>query len=166
MKIERPTPQDIYAVAMRMRASDVREHLAVSFLNSQEELADRLAAAYSRNPASYVAKTDAGEPVAVGGFIFARPNVATLGFFATGDLPAIALDLTRYIKRDLMPRYRTSGVHRFECISIDGHEEAHRWIKMLGMKHEGEFPHFGKGGETFHQFAWTDDYAGASSARH
>src|SRR5690606_23608090 len=93
------------------------------------------------------------EPVAAGAMVGARPNVITLMFFATDDFPKIALPLTRFITKNLFQKYRDNGVHRIECVSIEGYDEAHRWIKILGLHHEAVFPGFGKNGEAFHQFA-------------
>jgi hypothetical protein len=81
----------------------------------------------------------------------------TLAFFATDQFPEIALGLTKFIKDRLFPRYRAEGVHRIECLSMEGYDAAHRWIGVLGLKREAVLPKFGKGGETFFQFAWVAD---------
>jgi hypothetical protein len=71
--------------------------------------------------------------------------------------PKIALALTRFIRSRLFPRYRANGVHRIECASLDGYVEVHRWIELLGLRQEAVMPGYGRGGETFLQFAWVAD---------
>lgn len=139
-----------------MRDSDFREFSAVSWAKTRQQLTDIMVEIYGNHPGGMCAYA-AGNPVAVGAMIEGRPNVMTLMFFATDTLADIALPLTRFIRSTVFPRYRDEGAHRIECISIDGYEEAHRWIEILGLKREAEFPAYGKNGETFHQFSWVRD---------
>ena len=37
------------------------------------------------------------------------------------------------------------------------HAEVHRWVELLGLKREAVMPKYGKGGETYIQFAWVAD---------
>ena len=64
------------------------------------------------------------------------------------------MPLTRFITKNLFEKYRAKGVHRIECVSIDGYDEAYRWIKLLGLHHEAVLPGFGKNAEVFRSFAW------------
>lgn len=143
-------------VAERMRAKDVEEFLALSFARNKAELADAMVEKYGANTQAFCF-SDGAEPVAVGAMVEARPNVITLMFFATDNFPRLALRIARFTKHRLFPNYRQAGVHRIECVSIAGYEHAHKWIRLCGMKEEGAFRGFGKGGETFHQFAWVAD---------
>jgi hypothetical protein len=102
--------------------------------------------------------SDDDGPVAVGALVEGRPNVVTLMFFATDRFPGIANSLARFATKTLFPQCRMNGVHRIECISINGYEETHRWLGVLGLKHEATLRGFGRGGETFHQFAWVADH--------
>jgi hypothetical protein len=153
MRIDVTTPENVRYVAERMRDSDYREFSALSRTNSREELAADLVAAYGEH-SSGICAYEGGEPVAAGAMVEGRPNVMTLMFFATDAFPQIALPLTRFITQNLFEKYRANGVHRIECVSIEGYEQAHRWIKLLGLHHEAVFPGFGKNGEAFHSFAW------------
>jgi len=160
MRVEETTPENVRYVAERMRESDYREFSAVSYAKTRGQLADVMTEIYGQHPGGLCAYAD-DEPVAVGAMVEGRPNVVTLMFFATERMGDIAYPLTRFIRNTLFPRYREDGVHRIECISIEGHELAHRWIRLLGLKHEARFAGYGKGGEAFHQFAWVKD-AGTS----
>lgn len=153
MRIDVTTPENVRYVAERMRASDYREFSALSHANSRDALTEALVQVYGEHP-SGICAYDGEKPVAVGAMVQGRPNVVTLMFFATEAFPKIALPLTRFITKNLFEKYRTEGVHRIECVSIDGYEEAHRWIKLLGLHHEAVMSGFGKNGETFHSYAW------------
>lgn len=153
MQVEATTPENVRFVAERMRDSDFREFSAVSHARTRKQLADVMVDLYGDHPGGMCVYSG-GEPAAVGALIEGRPNVMTLMFFATEAMADIAIPLTRFIRNSVFPRYREDGVHRIECISIEGHDEAHRWIEILGLKREAVFRGYGKHGEAFHQFAW------------
>ena len=158
MMIEPATAQDVAYVAERMRTADADEFLALAHAPDRAALAESLVARYGAHPATIVARTDDG-PIAIGAGVEARPNVVTLLFFATDKFPVVALGLTRFITRNLFSRYREAGVHRIEAVSSESHRAAHRWIRALGLQQEAVFPGYGRGGETFIQFAWVADHA-------
>ena len=157
MKIDAPTREDILSVALAMRDRDYDEFSALSPADSREALAETLADRYAGREDTFCAYAGS-EPVAVGAMVQGRPGVVTLMFFATDRLPEIGLALTKFITQRLFPAYRARGVHRIECVSLEGYEEVHRWIEVLGLRHEaGPFRGFGKNGEAFIQFAWVAD---------
>lgn len=137
-----------------MRDADYKEFSAMLPVESRYQLVENLTFRYGFRDDTIVAK-HGDEPVAIGGMLMARPNVVTLYFFATDKLPLIGKALTRWIRKELLPRTKEAGVHRIECISIEGHEEAHKWIRSLGLTQEAPpFRGYGKNGENFIQFAW------------
>lgn len=153
MRVERPHHEFVEHVARNLRDGDVREFLPLSFANDKDELASVVTAAYADHPAGF-AFLEGDEPIGIGAMVEARPNVCTLMFFATDSFPRIAIPLAKFTRNRLFPRYRENGVHRIECVSIDGYDEAHRWIEMVGLSREAVLPGYGRGGETYHQFAW------------
>lgn len=156
MKLDAPSRDDVAYVAARMRDRDAEEFLAVSPASSRAELVSGLIDRYGDAPDAFCAYID-DVPVAVGAMVEHRPNVVTLMFFATERLTEIGMALTRWITQRLFPQYRARGVHRIECASIDGYAEVHRWVELLGLRREAVMPKYGKGGETFIQFAWVAD---------
>jgi hypothetical protein len=152
MKIEPATTEAIMSVAAAMRERDFQEFCAAAHYTHRSAIGR---AADERRRDLICASRD--EPIAVGGVILTRPNVGSLIFFATDQFPEIATGLTRWITRELFPRCRAAGVHRIDCVSIDGYEQTHRWIELLGLKREGVLRKFGRGGEDFHQFAWVQE---------
>jgi hypothetical protein len=164
VRITAATPSDILDVARNMRDSDLREFSALLPVDGRGPVAQEVLRRHAAHDDTMCASL-AGNPVAIGTARVLRPNVATLLFFATGQFRQIALPLTRFIRQRLFVELRMAGVHRIECISIDGHEQAHRWIKILGLRHEAVCKGYGKNGETFHQFAWVSPDAGKTGRR-
>ena len=153
LRVDAPSVEDVARVARNMRPNDFTEFSAVSFADTREALAETLVQRYGTFPGT-LCIYDGNEPIAVGAMLQARPNVATLLFFATAEFPRVALGTTKFIRQRLFPMARKSGVHRIECVSIEGYHEAHRWIGVLGLEREAVLRGYGKNGETFIQFAW------------
>ena len=97
-----------------------------------------------------------GEPIAVLGLTMMHPNVAQVWMYATDRWPLVALSLTKFAKKTIIPLLKDSKTHRAQCFSIEGHEVAHRWLKMLGATEECVAPNYGGNGEAFHLFAWSE----------
>ena len=151
-KIEPASRDDVLAVALAMRERDYQELLATSAVNSRAELAHVLAARYGDRSDVLVGRAN-GAPVCIGGTIAPWPGVISLLFFATPEFPKIGLTITRWISKDLFPRYFDAGVRRIQATSLDGYDEVHRWLAALGLEREAVLPAFGRNGEDFVQFA-------------
>jgi hypothetical protein len=152
MRISPSSPEFVRDVALRMREKDLEEFLALTYEDTREGLADRLARVHGKHAIAIM--LDDGTPVGCGAMVASRPNVVTGMFFATDDFPKIVLPLTKFITRRLYPAYIARGFHRIDCVSIEGYDETHRWIELLGLSREGVLRRAGKGGEDFIQFAW------------
>lgn len=153
MRIDTATAKDVFDVAMHMRDSDYKEFDALCPTSSRGALAILLKERYSGEDV-IVARVD-DKPVAIGRLVEARPNVITLAFFATPKLKLIGKPLTRFIRQRLLEPIKAAGVHRIECVSMVGHTEAHRWIRALGLREEGQpMQGYGKNGEAFQAFSW------------
>lgn len=151
IEIDVAFPDDIATVAQNMRHRDFVEFSALSPAEDRAELTRALTERFARSDIM-AARWD-GRPVAIGGLLCHRPNVASILFFATDNFPRVALSVTRFIMRELFPRYEACGFHRFEAVSMVEHAEAHRWLATLGLKREAVFFDYGKNRETFVQFA-------------
>ncbi len=153
LRIEAATPADVYAVATRMRAHDVEELSAVLPYDPVPDIALHMANTYgSRDDVKVV--WSGRERVAVIGDIMCRPGSLALLMFATDKLPQVGLSLTRFLKREWLPRLPAAGVHRVEAASLAGYDDMHRWLEMIGLRREGVMRRFGKRGEDFVRFAW------------
>lgn len=139
-----------------MRERDYKEFSAVSYAQNRQELADSMAERYGERNDVMVGCLDDMTPVCVGAAIMARPNVITLLFFATDAFSEIALPVTRFIKKQFLPRLIATGVHRIEAVSLAGHDDAHDWLETIGLKPETQaMLGYGRRGEAFVQFAWS-----------
>lgn len=163
MKLDAPSHETVRLVAERMREGDALEFLAVSPAEDREGLVEALVERYGGAPDAFGFYDEDRTPIAIGAMVQHRPNVVTLAFFATDEFPRIAADVAKFARRSLFPAYRARGVHRIECISIEGYEDAHRWIGMLGLVKEAVMPGYGRGGETYLQFAWVADAGSTGS---
>jgi len=156
-KIEPASRDDVYQVALQMRAGDYDEFAAVSFSENRAQLALLLADRYGdRN--DVMCGWHGDKPACIGGLIMARPNVVSLLFFGTDEFQRIGLGVTRFIVRQLFPRLEQAGVHRFEAVSLATHSEAHKWLLSLGLTAEtGPMLGYGRAGQAFIQFAKVRD---------
>lgn len=152
MSIARATVGDVRAVALAMRDQDFREFSATSFVDDRRQLAHDLAVKYGGRDDVLVGMAD-GEPVCIGGTIEAWPGVISLLFFGSDKWPLIGRGMTRWIRRELFPRYLDSGVHRIQAVSHADHTAAHAWLQALGLREEARFSRFGRDGSDFLQFA-------------
>lgn len=156
MRLAPATLRQVRFVAERMRSRDVAEFLPLSHAATADALVEDVVERFGEHP-DVLCALDAGYlPTAIGGLIQNRPGVVSLLFFATDSFPSIAPALTRAILTEVFPRARRRGVHRIECVSIEDYRDAHRWIEVLGLTQSAEpLIGYGKGGETYLQFAWT-----------
>lgn len=153
MRIEAATPAAVYAVACQMREHDRLELSAVLPFDHVPDLALYLGNTYGeRDDVKVVYVED--RPVAVIGAVMTRPNSLALLMFATREITAVGLPLTRWLRREWLPRMAGAGVHRIEAASILGYPDMHRWLRSLGLKRETLMKRFGKRGESFLLYAW------------
>lgn len=156
MRLSQATRDDVHAVALSMRDSDLEEFLALNHAEDRETLAIELAARYGRYENALVAHHN-DEPVAVGAFVTGRPGVVTLMFFASDAWQPIAARLSQRLAR-MMEVMREEGTHRIEAVALASHAEARRWLEFFGLRPEGPpMRGYGKNGEIFQQYAWVSD---------
>lgn len=143
---------DLLYIADNMRDMDRKEVFATRWEDDSEKLVDVI---MSCGDFGWVVAADDGMPVAAFGAIPTWNGVWQVWMFATDRWNEVALSVTRFIKRIMIPSIVEAGWHRAECRSADGHSVAHRWLEMLGASREHTLHYFGKDGETFHLYSWT-----------
>jgi RimJ/RimL family protein N-acetyltransferase len=73
--------------------------------------------------------------------------------FATDKFPRLALGLTRFAKKTVIPTlFRDLGAHRLQCESHEKHTSAHRWLELLGAEQESVLRGYGKDGSNYFQY--------------
>ncbi len=155
MNIEPALPADVMLVAQAMRQRDRDEFMPMTHFETHDQLVKSLVQRYGGHPDVFTVFGEPG-PVAVGGMLLHRPNVATLLFFASDDFAPEGAAFTRFVTQRLFPTYRQRGVHRIECQSLDGYGEVHRWLGVLGLEREAVLRAFGRDGQDYVQFAWVE----------
>ena len=104
-----------------------------------------------------------GFPVAIVGAYPSLPGTWAVFMFATHDWPHVALSVTRFIKRELIPHLLAVGANRAECRAIEDNTKAHAWLERLGAVHEATMPDCGEDRKTFRLYAWRrSDFEGAA----
>lgn len=159
MKIDVPTRADVLEVAGNLRAKDMAELIAANPGFDADSIPLLMADRYGDSEHALGAWLD-DEPIAIGAIVPTGDGAAQIGLFATDEFPRIALAMTRFIRNRLIPQYEAHGFRRFECASVAGYDEAHRWIETLGLKRAETLPGIGAGGEDFIRFVRQSDVEG------
>jgi hypothetical protein len=140
---------DVLQVASNMREWDRREIYATRWNEDPSELVQDCMAS---GRFAWTAGLD--RPIAAIGATPMHPTLWGVWMFATDNFHQISISLTKFVRRVMMPALVDAGALRAECRSMEGHESAQRWLKVLGARDEGLIPEYGKGGEDFRLFAW------------
>lgn len=150
MRLARINHSDLLYVADNMREWDRREVFATRWDDNAAELVDVIMAG---GEFGWVAGEDL--PIAAFGAVPTWQGNWQVWMFATDRWPEVALGVTRFIKKVMIPALEEAGCHRAECRSMEGHEVAHKWLESLGADKESELPNYGRNGETFYLYRWT-----------
>jgi len=147
------SPHAAAHVLAHMREWDRREVMAMRW---EEEPAAIAAELVARPGVGWIGWRGP-EPVVLMGAVPLCPGVWSVYMVATDSFSHLRFSATRHARQVMMPVLLAAGAHRAECLSLDGHEDAQRWLESLGAHREGA-PQVGRGknGETYHLYAWTD----------
>jgi hypothetical protein len=148
MTIGQPDIVNILYVTRNLRAADVRELEATRYGElDRDQLAWEIKTIWPINGNLWVLY--AGDrPAALCGAAQPWPGMFSCYALATDQFGEIALPLTKFYKRYILPVI-SQHARRVEARSIDGHTEAHRWIRLLGAREEARLKDYGRNGEDF-----------------
>lgn len=76
--------------------------------------------------------------------------------WGTRDLPRAVPRISRYSWAVIAPKLVAAHVRRVEVRSRSGHLEAHKWLTDVGAKWECKLLDYGRDGEAFELFVWTE----------
>jgi len=152
MRLAKLNEADLLYVADNMREWDRKEIYACRWSDDAAPLVESLLAC---GEFAWVVGTDEGKPVAALGAIPYWNGVWEVWMFATDDWPQVAGGVAKFIKRSVIPALKSTGAHRVQCKSMEGHLDAHRWLEMLGASKESEMKNYGRMGELFYLYCWT-----------
>lgn len=152
MTLENITLERVMHVAVNMREKDREEIFATRWDDDPESVAKSLVAL---DPIGFVVTADDGEPISVFGVHEMWPGVFSVFMFATDRWNEVSFSVTKFVMRHMIPSVMSGNFVRAECKSLSTHEQAHKWLEMLGAYKESESPCFGKNGESFFTYSWT-----------
>lgn len=154
MKLAKLNYDDLHWVASRMRQQDRDEVFATRWDDDVDQLCKEVVAS---GEFGWVAGTDEGLPVAAFGAVPVWNGVWEVWMFATNEWPRVSYGVHKFIKRVMIPAIRSTEWNRAQCRSMAGYTWAHKWLESLGAHKESEMPCFGRNGETFYLFCWTNE---------
>lgn len=137
-------------VCRNLRPASRREAFATRWDNDPDALAADLWTA--TQPGGYTVELE--RPVYAGGYINTHPGVWRLWGFATPEWPRIAVPLTKWVKRFMIPAIFKAGAHRVESCVLDNQPEVEGWLRLLGGVKEATLSDFGKDRENVHIYKW------------
>jgi|TARA_Y100000310_G_scaffold250498_1_gene256737 hypothetical protein len=147
-----PVYSDLVFIARRMRVLDAEEIFPLVSGGTPEDLAFQTLAV---GGLARVALFDL-EPVAAYGAHMSRPGIWQVWMFATDKWKSVGRAVTMDIRRRMMPEMLSEpSAVRAECWSMDGHDEAHRWLEVLGAIREATVEDYGPSRKVFHCYSWT-----------
>ena len=146
-------PEAVMHICCNMRPADKEEVFALRWSDSPLDLAEDMM--HLRGP-QWVAWLNA-EPVALIGAHLMWPNLWSVYAFGTKKFQQVGLPLTRHVRRVMMPGLKIVGALRAQCLSLSTHTEAHRWLESLNARKESVLPKYGRNGEDFVMYSWTEE---------
>jgi RimJ/RimL family protein N-acetyltransferase len=152
MKLAKADLGSLLYVCRNLREADRAEIFASRWTDDPDELA--IEAATRWGDFSYIAFGGDGVPIASVGASPLHPGVWSGWMMATDDFHTIGKQLTRWMRKVMIPAVVEAGCHRAEARSAAEHHEAHAWMRMLGAKREAVLRQFGREKQDFHLFVW------------
>ena len=98
-------------------------------------------------------------PVAAFGFSPTfHPTLWSAWAFGTDKMRRYIPEITRFCLEQGVPHLlRTYGPRRIEVRALSSHDLAHRWLRGLGAEFECRLPNYGRNGEEFSLYSWTNE---------
>lgn len=141
-------------IAFNMRAEDKEEVFALLDHDCPYQLGWQAFSLFRNRGRSQIA-WHKGKPAAVIGITECRKGVWEISMFGTDDFKAVALPCMRWARDTIPDLIINHHGRRLQCDSHINHEAAHRFLKALGARPEGEpMKRYGKDGSTFQRFVW------------
>lgn len=141
----------VLSVVRNLRATDQAEAFATRWDDDPDALAIEVVTSWGKLGWG---ATHEGRPVALFGATETWPGHWSCWLLATDEWPKVALSVTKFTKRRIMPHLVERGALRCEARSIDGHTKSHRWLEAIGCVQEARLRRYGRNGEDFLVFRW------------
>lgn len=141
---------DVLTICKNLRAQDKTEIFATRFDDQPEDLAFTT---MRLTGSSWIVYRGL-DPVAVLGITPIMPGGWGAWAFGTNAFPKVAISLTRFIKKGIIPSLLASGAKHVQALVWTEYHQARKWLRGFGAKEEAVIPSLGKGGEDFALTVW------------
>jgi hypothetical protein len=150
--------RDVSFIGAHMRPHDVRELMAQCPDDLTPQGAAVMCLELSQPDTAFVAYDRDRSPIAAYGFAPTfNPVVWNAWAFGTNGIRRAIPEISEHGLTVLFPYFfRKYRPKRVEIRSISDHDIAHRWLTGLGATHEATLTRYGKNGEDFELYVWTD----------
>lgn len=165
MILSPPDLASLQHIARNMRERDRREVCAELWTFDPDGLAIQLLDVWRVAGAWGQVASLEGEPVAQLIAWWRTPSTVQVSVIATDRWREIVRPFSLHVRHEVIPLLLAHGVKRAECRAMATHEDARRWLTWLGATEECLIPNWGKGGETFVQYAWDADNVRRSDSK-
>lgn len=146
-----PPEHDILWVLLNLRKRDQEEIFATRKNSDAAALARDLRVMGGYRWGAYLD----GAPIAMIGMVERWPGVWSMWAFGTDDWPRAIIALTRLARWTMLTTIHKAGFHRADCLALETHDDARKWLTALGAEHETTLDKWGKNGENFVVYRWT-----------
>lgn len=92
------------------------------------------------------------EPIAVFGGAPIHAGCWQMFLLATPEFGKVALPLTRFAKREVVPRLWALGAHRLQCDLHEKRALVHRWVEGFGARREGTMWGYAPDGSNYFRY--------------
>jgi RimJ/RimL family protein N-acetyltransferase len=152
--LTKPLLTDILIVCYRLPALERKQWEALTDGLAYDAERTALTLANIEGP-KWALVTLAGEPLAVAGLSYVRPEVWQEWLIATELAWAQhGRTITRHCKR-MMDRLLETEARRIQCVCLSEKTQAQAWYRVLGFHHEGTLKAYGANGEDCEMYART-----------
>ena len=148
------TLPSIESICYRMREQDRIEVFGVRPHDNAYRLAWEVHAVILNQGRGRIAWHD-GRPAALMAFTENWPGMWDAWAFGTNDFKSVFVELVGWGRREARSILTVCKGHRLQCDSRVGHDDAHKMIRALGGKAEGQAMRgYGKDGADYQRFVW------------
>ena len=142
---------DVLTVCQNLREQDKTEIFAVRFDSEPEDLAETT---MNMIGSAWMVYDDDRSPVAVMGIHPVSPGVWGAFAFANNQFHRVAIGLTRFIRKGILPSLLATGAKQVQAMVWTEYHQARKWLAGFGAREVAVIPNFGKNGEDFALTVW------------
>lgn len=143
--------EDVLAVCQHLREQDRREIFATRFDSEPEDLAETT---MNLIGSAWMVYDNDRNPVGVLGFHPVSPGIWGAFAFANDNFNKIAISLTRFIRKGILPSLLATGAKQVQAMVWTEYHQARKWLAGFGAREVAVIPNFGKNGEDFALTVW------------